>query len=133
MPQYELTFLDKKGKEHKCPKWGENPAAVESFVPLVVIDDDSDNPVCLDGTLIQIEEMEIFADFALDKETYFTVKKFAEEQGLTARKVTMPYRLRVAGKGEWIKSSWVNNFRIVDSNWLSSELTNYGHLFDRQL
>lgn len=118
MPQYELRLVSSNQKEHIYVRYAKEEDAAKDFVPQVIINDDFDNPVPLEGELVSIKEMEIYAIFQLDQDSYEQVKQIAEQHGLQARKAVGAFCLEVTGRGDWIESDWVKNYFMRATNWI---------------
>ncbi|MGG6263190.1 hypothetical protein ACQ4M3_07910 [Leptolyngbya sp. AN03gr2] len=120
MPQYKLTFRS-QDKDHIYIRFGKTETEAKNFTPLKVVD--SDHSIPLNGKLVDVDEMEVWAVFQLNPSTYKEVKEIAESQELSAEKADGSYCLKVKGKGDWIKLDWVKSYTILSSNWIYSKIS----------
>jgi hypothetical protein len=119
MPQFKLIFQDLDGVNHEYIRHGINKEEALDFTPMSVVNDDFDNIIPLDAEFISIEEMKIWVVFHLDESNWFNVKSLAESRGLTAKKDTGSYCLKVSGFGDWVLlEDWIKGFKVLNSNWL---------------
>jgi hypothetical protein len=117
MPQYKLVFKSQDG-EHVYIRHGRNQQHAEDFIPLRIVGDNFDDPVPFECDLVSAEEMEIWIVFQLDSKSYPEVERMARYQGLHAEKAEGSYCLKVQGKGDWIFSRWVRDYKQLSSNWI---------------
>jgi hypothetical protein len=103
MPQYKIILRTQDGSDHLYIRHSHSAEAAVSEPFMTVVDGDFDNPVILDGTVVEVEEESIWAAYYCnDSEMCNSLKGLAEERGLKAGKGVGAFTVYIEGKGDWI-------------------------------